>query len=91
MGSPDRADWTPNDEGWRFWFKLAVVALFLGACFAAFIGWVVVALSCDDGCAGGERHPLVNMQLVLALVGLLPAGMMLYNAFKDQFRAPQGP
>ena len=51
----------------------AIIAVF-GACFAAFIAYATNAIGSTDE-AGSHQTPLLIAQLIVAVVGLLPAGL----------------
>ena len=72
---------------------IAAVPLFLGAALGTYVGWAYYYYTCvkTDGtqCTPEEGGPdwEIVAQLVLGFVGLLPAGLMLWFAFRQRRRA----
>jgi hypothetical protein len=65
---------------------LSVVAV-LAALFGAFIAWVTYALLCassDNGC--GTAEGIMKTQLIVGVIGLIPAAAMVYYSFSGSSR-----
>jgi hypothetical protein len=64
--------WPMDDNGTRD--RLIGATVFAAACVAAYVAWVSEALL-SSGESGSHGTPLLTAQLVVALAGLIPAGL----------------
>jgi hypothetical protein len=62
------------------------IIILLGACFAVFFAWVTDAIL-SSGESGSHQTPLLIIQLVVAVAGLVPAGLFARSFFRHDSRA----